>query len=141
MYHLVLQFYVSLGGTACSTIARWVSWIDVGINKIMANFTWLSVWEFQRVSCFSLFLHLQTYHSRNLPSNCLDKKVALSKCSSWCKILFWPIVHDLKTCTIHCWEALETLCRASKLDDDNVTYSFKHFVRKWEPEYEFVCWF
>ena len=57
----------------------------------MVNITWLSVWEFEIVNCFSLFLQLQTYHSAKLynsllrhhciylPCNCLDEKVGLSE--------------------------------------------------------------
>ena len=69
-----------------------VSFVDrYGINKKMVNITWLSVWEFERINCFSLFLHLQTHHSAKLynsllrhnciylSSNFLDEKVELSK--------------------------------------------------------------
>ena len=57
----------------------------------MVNITWVSVWEFERVNCLSLFLHLQTYRPTKsynsllrhnciyLSSSCLDEKIELSK--------------------------------------------------------------
>ena len=110
------------------------------------------VWEFEGINCFSLFFDLQTHHSAKLynsllrlhciylSSSCLDEKVELSKCSSWYKIVFWPIVQDFQPCIIHCQEASETLCRASKIDDDNVIYNSSILWQSESQNTSRFCW-